>query len=53
MGGVTARTGLGGRRCDRWLWSTVALTIVASVLVQGVLSRPVMRAVEADNAGAS
>jgi sodium/hydrogen antiporter len=25
-----------------WLWSTVAFTIVASVLVHGVLSTPVM-----------
>ena len=33
-----------------WLWSTVAFTIVASVLVHGVLARPVMRAVEEDNA---
>jgi NhaP-type Na+/H+ or K+/H+ antiporter len=33
-----------------WLWSTVAFTVVASVLVHGVLSRPVMRAVEEDNA---
>ena len=35
---------------EDWLWSTVAFTIVASVLVHGVLSRPVMNAVEADNA---
>jgi NhaP-type Na+/H+ or K+/H+ antiporter len=38
---------------EDWLWSTVAFTVVASVLVHGVLSRPVMRAVEADNARAS
>ena len=35
---------------EDWLWSTVAFTVVASVLVHGVLSRPVMRAVEEDNA---
>ena len=34
---------------EDWLWSTVAFTVVASVVVHGVLSRPVMRAVEADN----
>jgi len=38
---------------EDWLWSTVAFTVVASVLVHGVLSRPVMRAVEADNARAA
>jgi NhaP-type Na+/H+ or K+/H+ antiporter len=38
---------------EDWLWSTVAFTVVASVVVHGVLSRPVMRAVEADNARAS
>ena len=35
------------------LWATVAFTIALSVLVHGVLSRPVMRAVEAGNARAS
>ena len=34
---------------EDWLWSTVAFTIVASVVVHGVLSRPVMRAVEAED----
>jgi NhaP-type Na+/H+ or K+/H+ antiporter len=32
-----------------WLWSTVAFTVVASVLVHGVLSRPLMRAVDRQN----
>jgi NhaP-type Na+/H+ or K+/H+ antiporter len=35
-----------------WLWSTVAFTIVVSVLVHGVLSGPLMRRVDADNAPA-
>ena len=26
-----------------WLWSTVAFTVVASVMIHGVLSTPVMR----------
>jgi NhaP-type Na+/H+ or K+/H+ antiporter len=38
---------------EDWLWSTVAFTVVASVLVHGIASRPVMRAVEADNERAS
>jgi NhaP-type Na+/H+ or K+/H+ antiporter len=33
-----------------WLWSTVGFTIVVSVLLHGVLSAPLMRRVEADNA---
>jgi NhaP-type Na+/H+ or K+/H+ antiporter len=33
-----------------WLWSTVAFAIVVSVVVHGVLSAPLMRRVEADNA---
>jgi NhaP-type Na+/H+ or K+/H+ antiporter len=32
---------------DAWLWSTVAFTVVASVLVHGVLSTPVMRRLDA------
>jgi NhaP-type Na+/H+ or K+/H+ antiporter len=32
---------------QNWLWSTVAFTIVLSVLVHGVLSAPLMRRVEA------
>jgi NhaP-type Na+/H+ or K+/H+ antiporter len=31
-----------------WLWSTVAFTIVASVLVHGVLSTPVMARLDPD-----
>lgn len=31
-----------------WLWSTVAFTVVASVLVHGVLSTPVMARLEAE-----
>ena len=31
---------------ERWLWSTVAFTIVLSVLVHGVAATPVMRALE-------
>jgi len=34
-----------------WLWSTVAFTIVASVLVHGVLSTPVMARLDPDRAG--
>lgn len=36
-----------------WLWSTVAFTIVASVVVHGVLATPVMRRIgaDADDAG--
>jgi NhaP-type Na+/H+ or K+/H+ antiporter len=38
---------------DDWLWSTVAFTVVASVLVHGVLSTPVMdRVGSADRAAA-
>ena len=32
-----------------WLWSTVAFTVVASVLLHGVLSRPLMLAVDRQN----
>jgi sodium/hydrogen antiporter len=32
-----------------WLWSTVAFTVVASVLLHGVLSRPLMQAVDRQN----
>jgi NhaP-type Na+/H+ or K+/H+ antiporter len=35
-----------------WLWSTVAFTIVLSVLVHGVSSAPLMRRVEAANTAA-
>jgi NhaP-type Na+/H+ or K+/H+ antiporter len=31
-----------------WLWSTVAFTIVASVIVHGVLSTPVMARLDLD-----
>ncbi len=31
-----------------WLWATVAFTVVASVLVHGVLSTPIMRRLEAE-----
>ena len=33
-----------------WLWSTVAFTVVASVLVHGVLAPPVMARVDAARA---
>ena len=36
-----------------WLWSTVAFTIVLSVVVHGVSSAPLMRRVEAANEAAS
>ena len=32
-----------------WLWSTVAFTVVASVVIHGVLSRPLMEAVDRQN----
>ncbi len=35
-----------------WLWSTVSFTIVASVLVHGVLATPVMKRLDAANASA-
>ena len=35
---------------SNWLWSTVAFTIVASVLVHGALATPVMRRVEPEAA---
>jgi NhaP-type Na+/H+ or K+/H+ antiporter len=38
---------VGGFDLD-WLWSTVAFTVVASVVVHGVLATPVMRRLEAD-----
>jgi sodium/hydrogen antiporter len=31
---------------DDWLWSTVAFTVVASVVIHGVLATPVMRRLE-------
>jgi NhaP-type Na+/H+ or K+/H+ antiporter len=34
-----------------WLWSTVAFTIVASVLVHGALASPLMRRVDPEHAG--
>ena len=33
-----------------WLWATVAFTVVASVLVHGVLATPVMRRLDPDGA---
>jgi len=32
---------------DDWLWSTVAFTVIASVLVHGVLATPVMARLDA------
>ena len=47
---TTSRTPPARRRelGQDWLWSTVAFTIVASVLVHGVLSTPVMARLEPD-----
>ena len=36
---------------DDWLWSTVAFTVVASVVIHGVSSRPIMDAVDRENRG--
>jgi NhaP-type Na+/H+ or K+/H+ antiporter len=31
-----------------WLWSTVAFTVVASVLIHGILATPVMARIDSD-----
>lgn len=35
---------------ERWMWSTVALTILVSVVVHGILSTPVMHRLDLDRA---
>ena len=32
---------------DDWLWSTIGFTVVASVLLHGILATPVLRRLEA------
>jgi NhaP-type Na+/H+ or K+/H+ antiporter len=44
--------GLAGFSEERWLWSTVAFTIVLSVVVHGVAVTPVMRRLERQRAAA-
>jgi NhaP-type Na+/H+ or K+/H+ antiporter len=44
--------GLAGFPEERWLWSTVAFTIVLSVVVHGVAVTPVMRRLERQRAAA-